>query len=309
MEISVVIPEYGCRGSIRELYQRLVRTLEAITEAFEIVFVEDGDPQNSWEDIQELAKQDSRVKGIRFTRNFGQERAITAGIKYSSGNYVVVMDGDLQDRPEGITELYRIAKEGNDVVFVRRNERKDNALTKFLSGMFYKVYNVLADDDYDPEVGNFSIASRRAINAFLEMNEKNRGYIMFLKWLGFPSTTIDLTADARSEGKSSYSFSKKVRYAMEEITSQSNKPLYLAIYIGMIFACISFIAILYLVIRHFVDGSVPEGWISLMASIFLIGGLIMSTLGVHGLYVGNIYNEVRNRPLYVVEETRNLEEQ
>ena len=308
MNISVVIPEYGCREAIQPLYERLVTTLEQITDSFEILFVEDRDPQNSWEDIVRLAQQDQRVKGIHFTRNFGQERAITAGIEHSTGDYVVVMDCDLQDRPEGIEELYRIAKQGNDVVFVRRKERKDSAVTKFLSGLFYRVYNVLADDDYDPDIGNFSIASRRAINSFLTMNETNRGYIMFLKWLGYPSTTIDLTAEERAAGRSSYSFRKKVKYAIQEITSQSNKPLYLAIYCGLLFALLAFLAIIYLVIRHFIDGSVPEGWISMMASIYLIGGLLMSALGIHGLYIGNIYNEVRNRPLYVIDETRNLKE-
>ncbi|MBR2677360.1 MAG: glycosyltransferase family 2 protein [Solobacterium sp.] len=309
MDISVVIPEYGCRAAVYELYQRLVTTLESLSLSFEIIFVEDRDPQNSWEEIIKLAEKDQRVKGIHFTRNFGQERAIAAGLNHSKGDYVVVMDCDLQDKPEGIKELYETVRKGYDIVFVKRTERHESAMTRFLSKMFYKVYNIFADDYYDPGIGNFSIASRRAVDAYLSMNETNRAYTMFLKWLGYPSVTIEMPSDERAEGKSSYSFSKKMRYAMEEITSQSNKPLHIAIYIGLTFAFLSFLTILYLVIRHFVDGSVPEGWISLMASIFLIGGLIMSTLGVHGLYVGNIYNEVRNRPLYVVEETRNLEEQ
>ena len=308
MELSVVIPEYGCREAIFELHRRLSETLSKLTDDYEIIFVEDRDPQNSWEDIQKLAAEDAHVKGIRFTRNFGQERAITAGITASKGNYVVVMDCDLQDRPEGIEGLYRTVKQGYDVVFVRRKERRDTALTIFLSGMFYRVYNYLADDDYDPDIGNFSIASRRAINSFLTMNETNRGYIMFLKWLGYPSVTIDITADERAAGKSSYSFRKKVRYAIQEITAQSNKPLLLSIYIGLLFSCFALLLIIWLILRRLLDGSTPEGWVSLMVSIYLVGGILLSVLGVHGIYVGNIYNEVRSRPLYVIDETRNLED-
>ncbi len=307
MDISVVIPEYGCREAVFPLHARLSETLSKLCDDYEIIFVEDRDPQNSWEDISILSKRDPHVKGIRFTRNFGQERAITAGISHSKGDYVVVMDCDLQDRPEGIRELYELAKQGNDVVFARRKERHDTVLTKFLSGLFYRIYNILADDDYDPEVGNFSIASRRAVNSFLNMNETNRGYIMFLKWLGYPSVTIDITADERAAGESSYSFRKKVKYAMQEITSQSNKPLWLAIYIGTGFVFFAFLMIIWLIIKHFTDGAIPEGWASMMISIYLVGGLLLSSIGVHGIYVGNIYNEVRNRPLYVIDETRNLD--
>ncbi|MBR4455204.1 MAG: glycosyltransferase family 2 protein [Solobacterium sp.] len=306
MEISVVIPEYGCREAVQELYRRLSDVLSALVQEYEIIFVEDRDPQNSWEDIRPLTEKDPHVKGIHFTRNFGQERAITAGLQYSTGNYVVVMDCDLQDRPEGIKELYELALKGNDVVYVRRAERKDSAVTKFLSGMFYKVYNLLADDDYDPLIGNFSIASRRAVNSVLAMNETNRGYIMFLKWLGYPSATIDIIADERAAGKSSYNLIKKIRYAIQEITSQSNKPLWAAVYLGGFIAFVAFLVIVVLVVRHFIDGTIPEGWISIMVGIYFMGGIVLSCLGIHGIYLGNVYNEVRSRPLYVIDEMKNL---
>ena len=306
MKISVVIPEYGCREAIFELSRRLVETLESIGEEFEIIFVEDRDPQNSWEDIKTLCAKDSRIRGIHFTRNFGQECAIMAGLKASSGDYVVVMDCDLQDPPEGIKDLYEKVKTGLDVVYVRRKNRRDSFLTRLTSKLFYHFYNFLADEEYDPLIGNFSIASRRAVDSCISMNEKNRGYIMFLRWLGYPSTVIDIEAEERAAGHSSYSFIKKVRYAMQEITSQSNKPLYLTIYIGSIFSILAVAAIVLLVIKHFADGSVPEGWVSLMISIYLVGGLLLSGLGIHGLYIGNIFTEVKNRPMYVIEEGRNL---
>ena len=307
MKISVVIPEYGCREAIFELHRRLVETLESIGTDFEIIFVEDRDPQNSWEDIKTLCEKDDRVRGIHFTRNFGQECAITAGLRASSGDYVVVMDCDLQDPPEGIKDLYEKVREGADVVYVRRKNRRDSFLTRFLSRMFYRFYNFMADEEYDPMIGNFSIASRRAVDSCLSMNEKNRGYIMFLRWLGYPSFVIDIEAEERAAGKSSYNLVRKIRYAVQEITSQSNKPLYIAIYIGAFFSFLSLIAIILLVIKRFADGSVPEGWVSLMVSVYLVGGLMLSSLGIHGIYVGNIFTEVKNRPMYVIEEKRNLD--
>lgn len=308
MDISVVIPEYGCRASLQELYRQLTDTLTSMNVSYELVFVDDKDPQNAWEEIEELCKKDSHVIGIHFTRNFGQERAILAGMCHTKGNWVVVMDGDLQDPPSGIRTLYEKASEGYEVVFVRRKERKADAWTLFLSKLFYKFYNLFSDIEYDPEIGNFSIASRRVIHAYTTMRERNRGYIMFLGWLGYKSTTIDIEAQERAEGKSSYTFGKKMKYAIQEITSQSNKPLYIAIYVGLAFASVSLIGLLYLLIRHFIDGSVPEGWISIMMSIYLVGGLLLSLIGVHGIYVGNIFDEVKDRPLYVIETVLNEKE-
>lgn len=307
MDLSIVIPEYGCREALGELYRRLTSVCSEITSEYELIFVEDSDPQNSWEDIQKLCAEDQKVKGIHFSRNFGQERAITAGVDYSNGSYVVVMDCDLQDRPEGITELYQKAKEGYDVVFVRRIDRIDSRWTMFWSHLFYRVYNRFSDDNYDPAVGNFSIASRRIVDQFCRMREKNRDYIMFLRWLGFRTTVINVEADERAAGKSSYTFHKKLKLAVETITAQSNKPLWISVYLGMIFAVFSLLAIIYLVIRHFADGSSPEGWASLLIAVFLMGGLMLATTGIAGIYIGNIFNEVKDRPLYVIEDLRNLD--
>ncbi|MBR2767381.1 MAG: glycosyltransferase [Solobacterium sp.] len=302
MKISVVIPEYGCREAIFELNRRLEETLNSLGTEFEIIYVEDRDPQNSWEDIKVLCEKDPHVRGIHFTRNFGQECAIMAGLKASTGDYAVVMDCDLQDPPEGIKDLYEKVREGYDIVYSRRRNRRDSFLTRLSSRMFYAFYNLMTDEEYDPLIGNFSIASRRAIDSCLSMNEKNRGYIMFLRWLGYPSAVIDLEAQERAAGKSGYNLVKKIRYAVQEISSQSNKPLTIAIYVGSLFALISLIMIVCLLIRHFFDGSVPEGWISLMISIYLVGGIILMVLGIHGIYVGNIFTEVKNRPMYVIEE-------
>ena len=166
MDISVVVPVYGCKAALRELYTRLCQSLEQICNEFEIILVNDNCPQNSWEVIEELCKEDSRVKGIEMARNFGQIKAITAGLDYSTGDWVVVMDCDLQDRPEEIINLYNKAQEGYDVVFARRKNRKDSFLKVLVSKVFYKIYSFASDGYYDPAICNFSISKRMVIDNY-----------------------------------------------------------------------------------------------------------------------------------------------
>lgn len=308
MDISVVIPVYGCRAALPELHRRLVESLRQITTEFEIILVDDCCPQNSWEEIVKLCEHDRRVKGIHFSRNFGQIRAITAGLDKSKGEWVVVMDCDLQDRPESILELYKKAQEGYDVVFARRVERVDSPVTKFLSRCFYKVYDYFTDGTFDSSICNFSISKRSVIDAYCRMREHNRAFTMFIRWLGFNETAIDLQADARFEGKSSYNLKKKIKMALEIITSQSNKPLLFSIQLGFVISLISFIYILYLVIRAVFIGNVLLGWTTIVASIYLIGGILLAAIGILGVYIGNIFDEAKNRPLYVIAESLNDEE-
>lgn len=305
MDISVVIPVYGCRAAIPELYDRLCKSLENLVDEFEIILVDDCCPQNSWEEIQKVCQKDSRVIGLRLSRNFGQIKAITAGLDQSKGDWVVVMDCDLQDRPEAIADLYKKAQEGYDVVFARRKDRKDTALTKFLSKFFYKIYDYFTDGNFDNAICNFSISKRMVIDSYCRMREQNRAYTLFIKWLGFKQATIDADADARFEGKSSYNFRRKIKMAFEFITSQSNKPLLFSVKAGFVIAMISFIYIFSLVIRKLAFGNVDIGWTSVIASIYLIGGILLCAIGVVGIYVGNIFNEAKKRPLYVVAEKLN----
>lgn len=308
MEISVVIPVYGCPEALPELHRRLCDSLSSVTKDFEIILVEDRCPKNSWAGIRELCAADKRVKGIRFSRNFGQTRAITAGVDAAKGNYVVVMDCDLQDPPEAIPRLYAKAKEGYEVVFARRMERKDSAITKFFSRCFYKVYSYFTDTPYDSSTCNFSIAGRKVIDAFCSMREQHRDYSTFLTWLGFTRADVDITAEERFAGESSYSFRKKLKLALEIITSESNKPLLFAVKGGFIVAGLALLFILVLVIRILCGARLDAGWPSMIASIYLMGGLILAAVGIVGIYVGNIFNEAKNRPLYVIEESLNLDE-
>lgn len=309
VDISVVIPVYGCKGALEELHERITNTIVQIAETYEIILVNDACPQNSWETIQKLCQRDKHVIGLNMSRNFGQIKAITAGLDVSSGEYVVVMDCDLQDRPEGMIDLYNKIQEGYDIVFARRKNRKDKWLTKFLSRQFYKVYNYFSDGNYDASICNFNISRRIVIDNYCKMREQNRGFTIFLKWLGFNSTVIDIEHDKRAEGKSSYNLKKKISMAISFITAQSNKPLYAAIYVGLIFVVIALVMVIYSIVNYFIAGNVPLGWTSLIVSLYLVGGIILMVLGMLGLYIGNIFNETKNRPLYVVRETLNLEKE
>ena len=216
------------------------------------------------------------------------------------------MDCDLQDRPESIPELYKKALEGYDVVFARREGRKDSFITKFLSKSFYKVYDYFTDGNFDSSICNFSISKRKVIDAYCMMREQNRAYTMFIRWLGFKQTAIDMSADERYEGKSSYNLRKKIKMAFEIITSQSNKPLLFSIKAGFIIAAFALIYIIYLIARYILVGDIVVGWTTIVASIYLMGGILLSAIGIVGIYVGNIFNEAKNRPLYVIDESINL---
>lgn len=308
MLISVVIPVYGCRKALPDLCRRTSSTIKEMGFDYEIILVDDHCPQDSWTEIQNQCSLDDNVIGIRLSRNFGQIRAITAGLEVCRGEWVVVMDCDLQDRPEAIPELYAKAQEGYDVVFARRIERKDTGLTKLMSKTFYKVYEYFTDGNYDASLCNFSISRRIVIDNYLRMREHNRGYTMFIKWLGFREASVEVVGDERFEGKSSYNFSRKMHMAFELITAQSNKPLRFAINIGFIIALFAFIYLIYLVISHLIGGNTLAGWTSTIASIYLIGGLILAAIGVVGIYIGNIFTEVKDRPLFVVAEVLNGKE-
>lgn len=304
MKLSVVIPMYGCRAAVEELYRRLVASIEPITTDFEIIMVNDNCPQNSWEIIEQLCHQDKRVKGIEMARNFGQMKAILAGLDYASGDWTVVMDCDLQDRPEEIPNLYSKAMEGYDVVFARRAKRSDNPIKILISDIFYKVYEFATDAPYDGAVCNFSIVKKNVVDAYCSMREQNRSYVMYLNWLGFRQTTVDVQHDERFEGESSYNMKKRINMAFDILTSQSDKIIRLAVKMGMWIAFASLIAIVVLVVRYFV-ADVAMGWTSIIAAIFLMGGILMTVVGVVGIYVGNTFMQVKNRPLYVVRQILN----
>ena len=303
MVISVVIPVYGCRACLEELYRRLVTSLEAITPGFEIIMVNDACPQNSWEIIREIALRDSRVKGLDLSRNFGQIRAITAGLHHAKGEWIVVMDCDLQDKPEEIHRLYSKALEGYDVVFSRRTARRDTFFKRVSSKIFHVLYGYFTGGAFDSTISNFSICRRMVADNYKRMGDRNRAYILFIKWMGFNSAIIDIDHSERSAGKSSYTFKKQLRLACEIITAQSNKPLIISIKIGCIMTFISFTYALVVLYRYLFNGVGITDSTGLIVCICFIGGIVIAQLGVLGHYIGYVFDQTKGRPLYIVRET------
>ena len=301
--LSVVIPVYKAEDCLEELYRRLKFSLEKISFDFEIILVEDCGGDRSWEIICNLSQRDTRVKGLKFSRNFGQHYGITAGLDHSDGDWVVVMDCDLQDRPEEIARLYAKAQEGYDVVLAKRGKRSDPFFKRISSYLFYRGLNYLADLDYEPEVGNFRIISRRVAKAFALMREQLRFFGGMVNWLGFPSASINVEHAERFAGETSYDFRKLWRLASETIIAYSDKPLRLSIRFGFTMAGLAFATALYYIYRALVYDSPVLGWSSLIVSIYLIGGIIIAILGIIGLYLGKTFDQTKARPLYVIVET------
>jgi glycosyltransferase involved in cell wall biosynthesis len=300
--ISIVTPVYRAEGCIEELYSRLVATLSPITQDFEIVMVEDCGGDRSWDLIRELARRDPRVKGMQFSRNFGQHYGITAGLDRCDGDWVVVMDCDLQDRPEEIPRLYAKAREGYDIVIAQRggHERGARGLPTWA---FYRLFSYLADTDYDSQAGNFRIISRKVVENLRQMREQLRFFGGQVKWLGFPSTSIEVQHDDRHAGPSTYTYAKLWRLAFDIIIAYSDKPLRLAIRLGFLIAFLAFCYGVYILVRALLYGSAITGWASTIVSIYFIGGIIVAILGIIGVYLGKTFDEVKRRPLYVIRNT------
>ena len=300
--ISVVSPVYGCQKSLTNLYERLSKTLKTLTDDYEIILVNDSSPDNAWDTIKELVLKDDRVKGINLSRNFGQHKAIAAGLHNAHGDWVVVMDCDLQDRPEDIIKLYKKAQEGYEAVFGQRIGRKHSRKKRWASRVFIAVYDYLSDSKTDPTIGNFSIISRKVVDGLKELKEQHHPYTFFVIWLGFKRTYIEIEHAKREIGTSSYNFKRLIQLAMDNIVSQSNKLLRMSINFGFGLAFFSALYAFYIIIKYFVTDETVPGWTSVMVSIYFIGGLLFANLGLIGLYIGKIFDETKNRPLYVIDE-------
>jgi len=307
VEISVVSPVYKCGDCVAELHRQLVAVLEPLVPSFEIILVNDGCPANSWEAVRAVAALDTRVKAINLSRNFGQHYAIAAGVHHCSGNWLVVMDCDLQDRPAEIPNLYRKALEGYDIVYALRNNRRDKWMKRALSRCFASIYNVLSDIKIDPSACNFSIASRQVIESYCRLKELNRSYHLLLRWLGFRYTYLQVEHSNRYAGRSAYNIRRGILLAIESVTSQSNKPLILSIRAGFLMSGSAVLVGLYNVQRYLRHGIGVTGWTSMIVSLYFIGGLILANLGLVGLYMGKVFNEVKERPLYLIKETLNFQ--
>jgi len=300
--ISVVIPVYKAEKILDELYRRLKLALETVTPMFEIVLVEDCGGDRSWEVIERLAATDARVHGLQFSRNFGQHYGITAGLDHCSGDWVVVMDCDLQDRPEEIPRLYAKAQEGYDVVLALRGARQDPLRKRATSWLFYRLFSYLADIDIDGDSGNFRIMSRQVVENFGRMREQLRFFGGHVQWMGFLTTGIQVQHAEREEGNSTYTFAKLRKLAADTILAYSDKPLRMAVSLGLTIAAISFLFGGWILGRALIYGTQIPGWASVIVSLYFLGGLIIGILGILGVYLGKTFDEVKKRPLYIVRK-------
>jgi len=305
--LSVVSPVFLAEGIVDELVKRITEEVSKITQDYEIILVDDGSSDKSWKKIEDNCKADKRVKGIKLSRNFGQHYAISAGLQKSNGDYVVVMDCDLQDNPKYIVDLLNKADEGFDIVYTIKKVRKHGFIKNLFAGCFHKVFNWLINDkrmSSDEQVGAFSLLSRKVVDAFCEYPEYHRAYLNVLRWLGFSNTRILVEHDKRYHGKSSYSFTKSITLAFDSVVSHSNKFLLISIYIGFVFAMFGFLSIIYIIIKSIASGFQP-GWASTTVLIIFCTGLILMSLGITGVYIGKIFLQAKGRQLYLIDKKLN----
>jgi dolichol-phosphate mannosyltransferase len=302
VQISVVVPLMDEENTIDELLKQLHYNLSKLTPDYEIILIDDGSHDLTWNKITQFSLKSKSVKGIKFSRNFGHHYAITAGIKKSIGNWVVVMDGDLQDKPSEISKLYQKAQEGFDVVFASRTHRTDGFLYLFMQRLFYIILNFLSEIKFDPNQANFSIISRKVANAYCQFNEFSRFYVSTIRWLGFDITSVAVSHGKRFAGKPSYSFKKRLKLASDIIVSFSNKPLILVIKTGLGISIFAIFTLIFVIYQYFSGAFTVLGWPSLISTILLSTGIILIFLGVIGLYISKIFEEVKNRPMYIIDD-------
>ncbi len=300
-ELSVVVAVYGCSGALRPLHERLVASVSQVTSSFELIFVDDRSPDGSWAILTELAGADPRVRGFRLSRNFGQHAAITAGLAQSRGRWVVVMDCDLQEPPEAIPVLYAKAQEGYDLVHSRRARNHHSLARRIASRAYFRLRNVILGTATDTDHGTLSLLSRKVVDAFLSVRDRHREYLGLLEWLGFEHTTIEIEQSDRHEGQSSYTIGRLMRVAVDGLLFQTTVLLRWIVFLGFFVAFGGALLACYLLYFYFFDDPLP-GYTSIAVLLLLIGGLIITMMGVMGLYIGKVFEQAKGRPLFIVDE-------
>ncbi len=308
IRLSVVIPVYNEEENIDLLHRRLSQALEPLGR-LEFLFVNDGSRDQTLEKIKTLREGDPRVKYLSFSRNFGHQIAVTAGLDVSRGQAVAIIDADLQDPPEVIPQLYQKFQEGFDVVYAVRAQRKGEGVFKRATAkIFYRLLKFLTGFSIPVDVGDFRLMSRRAVDAFNRLRERHRYVRGMVSWLGFRQTGVPYVREARHAGTTKYSMRKMIRLGLDGITSISNVPLQIAGHLGFWISGLSLLYILYILGMKVLTDAPIIGWASTMTAIFFFGGVQLVTLGVIGEYIGRINDEVKQRPIYVLEEQGGIAE-
>ena len=306
IDLSIVSPIYRGEKMLDELVRRIHAAIQPLTNDYEIVLVNDCSPDDSWNKIADICATDKKVKGINLSRNFGQPYAITAGLTYAQGKYVAVIDCDLQNKPEDLPAMYRKALEGYDVVSARRTVREDTYLKRMSSAVFHKVYDFLSGFETDKAVAEFGIYSQKIVKVYCSIPEYSRSFVELIHTLGFKKTTVDVLHDHRLEGKSSYNFARLIKLSYNSIISNSNRPLYLAVTLGLIMSVLSFLMAIYNIFAKIYGLNEVVGYTSTIFSIWFVGGLLLFMMGILGLYIGKTFDQVKGRPVFIVSDTINI---
>ncbi|MGI8430078.1 MAG: glycosyltransferase family 2 protein [Solirubrobacteraceae bacterium] len=299
VQLSVVVPVYGCADCLIALYDRLTSSVSQVTDRYELVFVDDRSVDGGWDVLRRLAGGDARVRAFRLSRNFGQDAAITAGLAQARGEWAVVMDCDLQEAPEDIPRLWAAAGDGYDVVRSTRRGWRHSAFRRWTSRAYRKL---TLETDVRPDYSNLSLLSRRVIDAFLRLGDRDREYMIALDWLGFDSTAIEIEHHERHSGKSGYTFQRLVRVALDGMFFRSTVLLRVVVLVGFLVASAGIVLAGFEVVDYFVEPhqTIP-GYTSLAVLLLLLAGFIIVSVGVVGLYVGRIFEQVKNRPLFLID--------
>ena len=300
--ISIVSPVYRAEKILPILVSEINLVMERIGEDYEIILVDDRSPDNSWEVMKVLSSQNPKIKSIRLSRNFGQHSAIFAGLTKTKGDWVVVMDCDMQDQPKEIAKLYKKALEGYDIVLGQRENRKDKFLKKLTSKLFYKVFNYLSGANFDNNVANFGIYHQKTIMSILNMGDYVKFFSLFINWIGFKSVSIPIEHGEREEGKSTYSVGRLFKQAFNVIISFSDKPLRLFINFGLSISVLSFIVGIYYLYLALTGKIAQPGFSSLILSIWFLSGIIISCIGIVGVYLGKTFDQAKGRPTFIIDE-------
>jgi glycosyltransferase involved in cell wall biosynthesis len=308
IDFSVISPVYKAKQIVPELVKRIQNSLSLLSDNYEIFLIDDGCPENSWSSILTECDKDNRIKGIKLSKNFGQHYAISAGLNNVNGEWIIVMDCDLQDLPEEIPTLFNKTKEGFDYVQARRFERKDNIKKKLFSRLFNLMFSYLSGSKSDKSIANFGIYHYTVVNSIKNLKEYSRSFPSLLNQVGYRGGKVNVAHSERRFGSTTYTFSKLLNLSIDVILVNSNKPLKITIKIGFLISFFSFLLALYNLLAHYYNIVKVPGYTSTLFSIWFVGGLNLFVLGVLGLYIGKIFDQVKGRPLYIIERKKNTDE-
>lgn len=304
MDLSIVVPVFNEDSNIYLLYNRTVKALNPLAVDYELIFVNDGSKDNSLSILEQLSKEDARVKYIDFSRNFGHQIAVSAGLEHAAGNRIAIIDADLQDPPELLADMYKKMDDNFQVVYARRRSRKgESFLKKLTAKLFYRILSSITNIDIPLDTGDFRMIDRKVLLVLNQMPEQEKFLRGQISWIGFNQTSIDYDRDERNGGKTGYTYKKMFQFALNGITSFSDFPLRFASIMGFTVSGIAFLIMLYTLYSKFILKDVIQGWTSIMLSVMFIGGIQLICLGIIGEYIKRISTNIKKRPLYVINKT------